>query len=100
MTQTFIDSKMLSRAAKTLRVLAHPDRLRVIEELRARKHSVGELADKLALPQAAISKHLALLKNAGVLESQSDCNFRYYSLANTRVLEILNCIKKNCSKEV
>jgi len=98
MSQTALDPKILFRAAKTLRVLAHPDRLNLIEALRSRKRSVGELADKLKLPQAVISKHLALLKNAGVLASESDCNFRYYSLANTKVLDVLNCIKKSCSK--
>ena len=94
-----IDPKLLSRAAKKLRVLAHPDRLRIVETLRPRRLPVGELAVRLGLPQAVISKHLALLKNAGILASEADCNFRYYSLAGTNVLNVLNCIKKSCSKE-
>lgn len=100
MKNSSIDPEILARAAKTLRVLAHPVRLRVIEQLKSKKRSVGELADAFKLPQAVISKHLALLKNAGVLASETDCNFRYYSLANTKVLEVLNCIKKSCPKEV
>ncbi len=99
MAKNPIDPKILSRAAKTLRALAHPDRLSLVEELRSRERSVGELAERLRLPQAVISKHLALLKNAGVVASKTDCNFRYYSLANTKVLDVLNCIKKSCSKE-
>ncbi|MBU9888982.1 MAG: metalloregulator ArsR/SmtB family transcription factor [Candidatus Omnitrophica bacterium] len=99
MARTGIDPKTLQRAAKTLRVLAHPVRLRIIERLRDRDDAVGELALALKLPQAVISKHLALLKNAGLLASRTNCNFRYYSLANTKVLEILNCIKKSCPKE-
>jgi len=94
-----LDPKTLVRAAKTLRVLAHPARLHIIDQLKSKKRSVGELAAALDLPQAVISKHLALLKSAGVLASQTDCNFRHYSLKNTRVLEILNCIKKSCPKE-
>jgi DNA-binding transcriptional ArsR family regulator len=99
MAKTSIDPKILERAAKTLRVLAHPDRLRIVEELRPRKLSVGEITGALKLPQAIASKHLALLKNAGVVTSETDCNFRYYSLTNTKVLDILNCIKKSCPKE-
>jgi DNA-binding transcriptional ArsR family regulator len=95
-----LDPQVLSQAAKKLRILAHPDRLRIVEMLRSRRLSVGELTAKLSLPQAVISKHLALLKNAGILASEADCNFRYYSLANTRVLDVLNCIRKSCSKEI
>ena len=99
MKNASIDSKTLSRAAKTLRILAHPVRLHIIEQLKSRKRSVGELGAALQLPQAVVSKHLALLKKAGVLTSQTDCNFRYYSLSNTKVLDVLNCIKKSCPKE-
>lgn len=94
-----LDPKTLSRAAKTLRVLAHPARLHIIEQLKSKKRSVGELAAALDLPQAVISKHLALLKGAGVLASQTDCNFRHYSLKNIKVLEVLNCIRKSCPRE-
>ncbi len=100
MKSSSIDPKTLARASKTLRVLAHPVRLTLIEQLKTRKRSVGELTALLDLPQAVVSKHLALLKNAGLLASQTDCNFRYYSLANTKVLDVLRCIKKSCPKEV
>lgn len=99
MQKTSVDPKVLEHAARTLRVLAHPDRLAIVEGLRSRKRPVGEIAGALRLPQAVASKHLALLKNAGVLKSESDCNFRYYSLANASVLKVLNCIKQSCSKE-
>ena len=99
MRKEFINPKTLARAAKTLRVLAHPVRLHIIEQLKTRKRSVGELAATLGLQQAVVSKHLALLKSAGVLARQTDCNFRHYSLANTKVLDVLNCIKKSCPKE-
>jgi ArsR family transcriptional regulator len=99
MTKKSMTPKILFRAAKTLRILAHPARLSLVEELRSRKRSVGELAERLGLPQAVISKHLALLKNAGVLACKTDCNFRYYSLTSTKILHILNCIKKSCPTE-
>ncbi len=99
MSKPSIDPKILERAAKTLKALAHPDRLQIIEALRAKELSVGDLTEKLGLAQAIVSKHLALLKRAGVLESRTDANFRYYSLANPKVLEVLNCIKKSCPKE-
>ena len=99
MKNSFIDPKTLLRASKILRAIAHPVRLRILEHLKSRKYSVGELAASLVLPQAVISKHLALLKSVGVLTSRIDCNFRHYSLANTKVLEVLKCIKTSCEKE-
>lgn len=99
MKNSSIDPKILAKASRTLRVLAHPDRLKIIDELRSKKIAVGELAGKLRVPQAVVSKHLLLLKEAGVLASEADGNFRYYSLANRKVLDVLNCIKKSCSKE-
>ncbi len=100
MTQSTIDPKLLQRAAKTLKTIAHPVRLRIIEQLRARDCAVGELVTAIGAPQAIISKHLALLKGAGIVTSRIDFNFRYYSLANTKVLDVLHCIKKSCPKEV
>lgn len=90
---------MLQSAARVLRVLAHPIRLRIIEKLKTRKQSVGELVSLLKAPQAVVSKHLAILKNVGILTSETDFNFRYYSLANPKVLKVLDCIKKSCPKE-
>ncbi|OQA57052.1 MAG: putative HTH-type transcriptional regulator [Candidatus Omnitrophica bacterium ADurb.Bin277] len=99
MSKLPIDPKTLEYASKILKALAHPDRLQIIEELRRRECSVGELTEKLGLAQAIVSKHLSLLKKNGVLASRTDCNFRYYSLANTKVPDVLNCIKKSCQKE-
>lgn len=100
MKKPSIDPKTLQRAAGILRVIAHPARLSLIEKLKIKKCSVGELAASLGLPQAIVSKHLALLKKVGLLTSETNANFRHYSLANTHVLDVLNCIKKSCPKEV
>ena len=100
MKRPWIDPKTLHRAANILRVIAHPARLQIIEKLKSQKCSVGELVTSLGLPQAVVSKHLALLKNVGLLSSEIDANFRHYSLANTHVLDVLKCIRKSCPKEV
>ncbi len=100
MSKKAIDHETVQSAARVLRVLAHPTRLRIIEKLKTSKQSVGELVSLLKAPQAVVSKHLAILKSAGILASETDFNFRYYSLANPKVLKVLDCIKKSCPKEV
>ncbi len=88
----------VQKAGKVLRSLAHPVRLNLIQALAQDKHSVLALARELGLPQAVISKHLGILKKAGVVESKAVRNFRYYHIKQREVLKILACISKTCSK--
>lgn len=63
--------------------LADPDRRRAVELLGARPHSAGELAAVLGLPAPAMSRHLRLLKQAGLAEEshpEFDARVRIYSL--------------------
>ncbi len=97
MKKTSVDPKCLQSAATALRILAHADRLRIIDLLKNRRCSVAQITAGLGLPQAVVSKHLARLKSAGILKSESCCNFRFYSLAKPKILEVIQCIKKSCS---
>nr|WP_300998498.1 metalloregulator ArsR/SmtB family transcription factor [Hyphomonas sp.] len=63
--------------------LADRDRRRAVELLGARPHSAGELAAALGLPAPAMSRHLRLLKQAGLAEESHpdfDARVRIYSL--------------------
>jgi DNA-binding transcriptional ArsR family regulator len=63
--------------------LADPDRRRAVELLGARPHSAGELAAVLGLPAPAMSRHLRLLKQAGLAKEshpEFDARVRIYSL--------------------
>lgn len=64
----------------TFAVLAEPHRRRILDLLRTREHSVGELVDALPLTQPAVSKHLRLLKEAGLVRVQPQARRRLYSL--------------------
>ncbi|MDD4005054.1 MAG: metalloregulator ArsR/SmtB family transcription factor, partial [Elusimicrobiaceae bacterium] len=60
----------LARTAAIFKALAHPARLNIALGLAARTEcNVSTMARKLALAQPAVSQHLAVLKNAGVIES-------------------------------
>ena len=59
---------LLEQAAKVLRVLAHPDRMRMVELLLIDRYSVGELAEEVGLSPAATSQHLNQIGSLGVLE--------------------------------
>lgn len=61
-------------------VLAEPNRRRVLDLLREQEHTVGELVDALEMSQPAVSKHLRVLRDAGLVEARIDAQRRIYTL--------------------
>ena len=61
-------------------VLAEPTRRRILDELRLADSSVGQLVDRLAMSQPAVSKHLKVLREAGYVTSRTAAQQRIYSL--------------------
>jgi DNA-binding transcriptional ArsR family regulator len=59
-------------------VLAEPNRRRILDLLRVGERPVGDLVDALALSQPAVSKHLRVLRDAGLVEVRSDAQRRLY----------------------
>lgn len=64
----------------TLGALAEPNRLRIVEMLRAGPCSVNEIVEKLQLPQPLVSKHLRVLREAGIVRSRPQAQQRVYEL--------------------
>ncbi|WP_161880270.1 ArsR/SmtB family transcription factor [Deinococcus alpinitundrae] len=64
----------------TFHALADPQRLEIVELLRLKPLTVGEIAAQLQLRQPQTSKHLRVLQSAGVIEMQADANRRICSL--------------------
>jgi len=67
-------------ALAALQVLAEPRRLQIIDLLRGGERPVGELVDSLGLSQPAVSKHLRVLKDAGLVEARPDAQRRLYRI--------------------
>jgi len=66
--------------ASTFEVLAEPTRRRILDLLRDGERSVGELVDRLTLSQPGVSKHLRVLRDAGVVAVRASAQQRIYSL--------------------
>src|SRR4051812_5168810 len=69
-------------------VLAEPNRRRILDELRASERPVGELVDALTLSQPAVSKHLRVLRDAGLVEVRVDAQRRLYRVRPQPLREI------------
>ena len=67
--------------AEVFKVIAHPDRIRLIEELRGAELDVNSLAQELELPGARVSQHLSLLRAHRMVEERRDGRHHFYQLA-------------------
>ncbi len=74
----------------TLTALGEPNRMRIVELLRDRPHSVGEITERLAIGQPQVSKHLRVLSEAGIVEAQPVAQRRIYQLQPEPFAELEN----------
>jgi DNA-binding transcriptional ArsR family regulator len=72
----------------TLQALAEPSRQAILELLRDGERPVGELVEQLHLSQPAVSKHLRVLKEAGVVEARVDAQRRLYRIRPEPLAEL------------
>lgn len=71
---------VMTMNADVMRALAEPHRLKIVELLRERPLTVGEIAERLQLHQPQASKHLRVLGEAGIVVAHVDANCRIYRL--------------------
>jgi DNA-binding transcriptional ArsR family regulator len=69
-------------------VLAEPSRRRILDLLQSGERSVGELVDDLGLSQPGVSKHLRVLREAGLVAVRRDAQHRRYRLRAEPLAEI------------
>ena len=69
-------------------VLVQPVRRSILDRLRGREHLVGELAESLGLTQPMTSKHLRVLREAGLVTVRIDGPRRWYALRPEPLAEI------------
>jgi DNA-binding transcriptional ArsR family regulator len=74
--------------ATTFEVLAEPRRREILDLLRTGERPVGELVEQLDLSQPAVSKHLKVLRDAGLVEVRTDAQRRWYRLRPAPLAEI------------
>jgi DNA-binding transcriptional ArsR family regulator len=68
--------------------LAEPNRRRILDVLRSGEQPAGVLVDALAISQPGVSKHLKLLREAGLVSVRADGQRRVYRLEPGRLAEI------------
>ena len=87
----------MARAATTsdaFNAIAEPRRREILELLAQRERSVGELTDRLALAQPAVSKHLQVLREVGAVHARDDGRRRLYRLDGAALKPIHDWVRQ------
>jgi len=85
----------LGQKGEILTVIAHPVRIRILEELVKGVKCVSDFEEFLALRQPNISQHLSLLRHYGIIDYYIDGRFRCYFLVNPLIPDLLELLKKD-----
>ncbi|MCF6284987.1 MAG: metalloregulator ArsR/SmtB family transcription factor [Candidatus Hydrogenedentes bacterium] len=80
----------LRRKAELLRLLAHPTRLAILEELALGAKCVRDIQELLEVPQSNVSQHLAALRHEKVVDFHEDGNLRCYYVTRPKLVKGLS----------
>lgn len=89
---TLPKEQLMEGIASFLKVLADPTRLRILHALQGGERCVSDLLGELPCTQANVSKHLALLRSAGIVEFRRQGTQVYYRIADPAVFAICGVV--------
>ena len=88
--------------AKIIKALAHPTRLFIVDQLSREEKCVCELTEQVGADMSTVSRHLSVLKNAGVVQMDKRGLKVYYQLRVPCVMKFFECTEsviRNTAKE-
>ena len=88
----FEPDKSCIRESEILKVLGHPIRLKIVAGLMSESCNVKKIWECLALPQATVSQHLALLKNKNIISGRREGVEVYYQVTSPEAIRIIDAL--------
>ena len=89
-----MEDRIYAYHAEMCKVFSHPKRLELINILRDREMSAGELGERLGLAAANLSQHLTMMRERHIVTSRKEGNMVYYRIANPRLLEAFDLLRE------
>ncbi len=89
-----MEDQIYAYHAEMCKVFSHPKRLELINLLRDKEMSAGELGERLGLTPANMSQHLTMMRERHILISRKEGNVVYYRIANPRLLEAFDLLRE------
>ena len=91
--QQIISPQQFAERANVLKAMAHPSRLMIIDALSRGEECVCDLQSLIGHDISTVSKHLAVLKRAGIVEDEKRGKQVYYRLKVPCILGFFHCIE-------
>ena len=85
--------KQYEARATVIRAMAHPSRLLIIDALSEGERCVSELTETVGADTSTVSKHLSVMKNAGIVADEKRGTMVYYRLRVPCILNFFGCIE-------
>jgi len=89
-----IENQICRLHAEICQTMANPKRLRIIDTLREKEISAGELQRILKIPKANLSQHMAVLRQKGIVVARREGNTIYYRLARPKILKAYDIMRE------
>ncbi len=87
------EKRKIKARAIILKALAHPSRLLIVEKLSEKSYCVCELTAMIGADTSTVSKHLSILRNAGIISDRKQGTSVYYSLEAQCLMKLLDCVE-------
>ncbi|MFZ1909996.1 MAG: metalloregulator ArsR/SmtB family transcription factor [Burkholderiales bacterium] len=84
----------IEQAARALKAIAHPLRLKILCVLGPNEVGVQEIVEAVGTSQSNISQHLAILRDKGVLRSRKEANRVFYRVSDERTLQLIGMMRE------
>lgn len=88
------DDEDIGQAARSLKAMSHPLRLKILCALGNRELSVQEIVEKVGTSQSNISQHLGILREKGILVTRKHANRVYYRVGDKRTLRLIGMMRE------
>ncbi|UCE23786.1 MAG: winged helix-turn-helix transcriptional regulator [Candidatus Zixiibacteriota bacterium] len=79
--------------ARIIKAMAHPTRLYIVDELSRSERCVAELTEMIGADTSTVSKHLSILKNAGLIKDEKRGTQVFYYLKTPCILNFFGCVE-------
>ena len=84
----------ITQGAAMLKVLGNQKRLEILYHLSGKELNVGELEKMVDLSQSALSQHLAVLRNNGIVKTRRSAQTIFYSIRSETALKLINLLDR------
>jgi ArsR family transcriptional regulator len=87
------DNADIDKAARCLKAMSHPLRLKILCVLGSNKISVQDIVDQVGTSQSNISQHLAILRDKNIISFSKEANRVFYYIDDERMLKLIKMMR-------